>query len=302
MNWWAFLVLALIQITIVVWTVVIYQGTPLAHHHTTWNRLCDVEKYCPLYKRGLYDTSWVCCEGSGGYPVSHILAPMTVMLLSDDFWFSLALDMAWEVLEVTSWSLARGQFFQTAIDRTDFETPAGSLIGDVVSCGVLGIMIAILMNKITGWHGLRRDTISSGVRWKYFAIVVVAIAIWLLPTYATPTFNYGLLIAVVVSFFLVLFLLPFAMRNSDAAVKTNPPCLLCPHDEALRVRWWWAAALAVIGVTGFGYIYFFNPFYQIWINAYAFLLVELIVLAVRQWRSRKQPLLSAVEECDPKIN
>jgi hypothetical protein len=243
-----------------------------------------VRKYCDIAKRNNYDTSWICCEGSEGYPVSHVLAPMAVMLLTNDFWFSIAADTLWEVLEALGADLPFPRIYN---NEADFETTAGSLIGDVMTCGVPGITLALLMIQITGWRGLRRDTIDDPrVKWKYVLIAVVLVGLWLLPILNVPNgLNYGMVIAAAVSFFLVLFALPPLMQDSDVAPYV-PLCDKFPHEEALRVRWWWAAAILVIAPTCAGWIYLYNEFFGLWVSVYAFMAVELAVLAWRHWRPR----------------
>lgn len=274
-----------------IWSIVKYEDTAAAESARVSQR-CDTHHYCTPRRRGNFDVSWICCEDDQGWPISHTLAPMTLMLLTNDVWFSLALDLFWEVVETSELSLGDGMLLESDENRvTDYETSAGSLIADVMMCGVPGILIAILLINLSGWRGLMHRYVSSGrhVFAKYFWSTVLALAIWLFPNLtARDDFNDGLLIAVVLNAALIAFFWPWALRKEDVPRGESDP-----RAEYDALRWWWFGVNLAIGVTGFGYIYLFNVFYQLWIVVWPIILVLFVLVYIQTpavYRGRRQKL------------
>jgi hypothetical protein len=273
---WHFWVTFVLSVLVTLWSIVKYENSSLVHHTSPTHR-CDVERHCQPDERGNFDTSWICCEDSGGWPISHTLAPMTLMLLSNDYWFTLALDLVWECIEASEMSLSNELIFASDKDKfADYETTAGSLIADVIACGFVGIEIAILLVNYTGWRGLSGRTPRSGHRiaWKYWLGAIVSMGVWLFPNIMSKhNVNSGLIVSIVLSALIITFMWTWILQPDDVVEGDSDP-----QAEFRSLRWWWLFVTLFIGVTGFGYIYFYNVFYQLWLNAYFVIFLLLFLL------------------------
>lgn len=264
---WVFFGLSTVSL---VWSTILYERSD-ASIGTSPTHKCNFKKVCvPFTKRSMFDSSWICCEDNSGWPVSHVIMPFTVMMLTNDFWFSLSVDLLWEVFEVQNLSYF-GKFLFTTNDVNQFETAAGALIGDVVCAGILGILMAVALIQVTGWKGLRRDLKNNYIAAKYLVFGAVLAALWFLPAIMTHRVNIGLILATGITVLLILLVGPFVFASSDVI-----PGNMDPHKEFMRVRFWWAAAVLIIGASSFGYTYLNNDWYQTWLHTYLVLIVLMV--------------------------
>jgi hypothetical protein len=280
MQWacafWFFLVCNLV---VLIWSVVKYEQSRFVEHTSPTQR-CNVDKWC--HHRDPNDVSWICCEDDMGWPVSHTLAPMTLMLLTNNIWFSLAMDMFWEVIETSELSLGDGMLFEDEeAGGAMLETNAGQLIADVLMCGVPGILLATLIINWTGWRGLDRRYRAgneTSVFWKYVLASALSLAIWVFPNFASHrhSVNYGEIIAVSLQSIFILWFWPMVLRTTDVPDGDDDP-----REEYFAMRWWWLAATLLIGLAGPGYIFLYNVFYQIWVGTYFLILLLMFLLFVR---------------------
>jgi hypothetical protein len=279
MQWsgafWFFLVC---NVVVLIWSVVKYEQSRFVEH-TSPTKRCDIHRWCR--HRDQFDVSWICCEDSMGWPVSHTLAPMTLMLLTNNIWFSLAMDMFWEVIETSEMSLGHGMLFADEDDAmSELETNAGQLIADVLLCGVPGILLAVLLMHWTGWRGLGRRYRAgheTGIYWKYVLASALALVIWVFPNLSAPhNFNSGEVIAVALQCVLIIWFWPMILRPDD--LRAGDADI---HEEYLGVRWWWLAITLLVGAAGPGYIYLYNVFYQVWASTYFFIFLLMFLIYVR---------------------
>ena len=271
-HFWVFMVLHLL---VLIWSIIKYERSPFVQD-TSPTRGCDLHRWC--LRRDPFDVSWICCEDGQGWPVSHTLAPMALMLITNDFWFSLASDMFWEVIETSELSLGNGMLFADDDAKlANFETNAGQLIADVLECGVPGILLAILLMWATDWRGLAHRHFNAdrraGVFWKYALSGLLALAIWVLPNLSSHRFNYGEIIAVVAQVALILFFWPLVLSPNDV-----PPGHSNPRAEFRPLIWPWVFVTLVIGAAGPGWLYLYNVFYQVWLSVYSCMLVLLLAV------------------------
>jgi hypothetical protein len=295
MQWCAFLVLLAIIAGTTVWSVILYQRLPLADT-VRWNEPLEFDVYCEPADRFSYDRRWLGCEDRDGFPASWVLTTMTIYLLSVNLWFTIAAGVTWKFIEALIYQ---------ALDLSDFtgnsarfyEVITGALLGDIITTGLLGILIGILLAEYAKWQGFRRKITSNGVRWKYYAIGALLVVIYALSFLSSGGFNYGFLIAWIIQVALVVFALPYIVLDSDAVDSR-------PGLEYHRLRWWWLAAIVLLGFSNFGYTYLFNGFFQAWASAYAFIVVMVIAIAIagRSAAYTRQrdvnPTMTAIEESE----
>jgi hypothetical protein len=295
MQWCAFLVLLAIIAGTTVWSVVLYQNLPLADT-VSWNEPLEFTVYCEPVDRFSYDRRWIACEDRNGFPASWVLTMMTIYLLSVNLWFTIAAGVTWKFIEALIYQAMDLSAF-TGRSARFYEVITGALLGDIITTGLLGILIGILLAEYAKWHGFRRKETSVGVRWKYYGIGALLVAIYALSFLEAGGFNYGFFIAWLIQAVLVVFALPYIILDSDA-------CDSRPGLEYHRLRWWWLVALILMGFSNFGYTYLFNGWYQAWASAYLFIIVMVIAIAIvgrseaYTRRRAASPTMTAIEESE----
>jgi hypothetical protein len=297
MKYWEghFWIALAIVLLVTIWSTILYQQSSFASGVTATSP-CDKVALCDYFTRVGYDTSWLCCEDAFGWPATHVLSSMALMLLSNHFWFSFSLVAFWEFIESFALEVGASWFQSISISPQSFNdnlnTDAGREVGRLITLDLLGILLGILLINLTGWTGLNRKPMTSHrVPGKYWFWAIITVAVWLLPFLQDGNFNYGFIIAAVAELLIVIFIWPWVLKKSDV-----PPDHPDPHEEYDRLKWWWFAVIIVVGVTGPGYIFLFNAIYQAWLGAYIMLIILMVMVLIVPYVRRRSTVRRRARE------
>lgn len=255
---------------------------------------CDVAASCKTEQRRWYDYSWLCCEDGNAWPQAHILNPFGLALFFGSPLFSFAIPFYWEAFEATlvmSFDSFLG-LFQASEDQ--FETAAGSIVGDAQLNGVMGVLLAFILSSATGWPGLiwfafEREK-GTALGYKYtsqymsgttLAKYLVLASLWAV-TFSLNNFryvvdesrslyfNYGVILSFAVHSILLLVIMPIALRPTD----------LRGGDISKmygRIKWLWWFVVFFIDLSGLGPHVLPNDWFGAWL-AWILLLVFFVLL------------------------
>jgi hypothetical protein len=270
-----------VALLVTIWSMVLYQQSPPAQGVTATHP-CNKTVFCQYDERVGYDTSWICCEDGNGWPATHIMSSMALMLLSNNFWFSMTLTAVWEVVEAFALEVDAAGLMQLAPSPAEFNiqlnTSAGQLLGRYITLDLLGILIGVLLINFTGWRGLSRRVTRFRAAAIYWVWALVTLAVWLLPFLYSGKFYYGFILAVIFELLIIIFIWPWVFRiTKDDLDKGEKD----PQIEYASLRWWWFVIVLAVGLTGPGYTFLFNAIYQAWLVAYAFLAILLVLLFIK---------------------
>jgi hypothetical protein len=240
---------------------------------------CNRTEVCAPANRTNYDATFLCCEDETYWPASHILAPMWITVNFGNPWFSAFLVGAWEHIEAVTLTLTRtyGVF---PSDPNKLETAAGAMVGDALVNGILGVLLGSLILSYTGYPGIlpflwregaiqhwSTKTVTVGVMWKYFAVLVLTCAPFLFGGNATsagvlfgPYITLGVLVVALLlcSFWII--------RSTDVP----------GYDMRLLFRRVALIGFIVTIIISFGAIeinFLANNYFQVWLLYYVATLV-----------------------------
>jgi hypothetical protein len=149
---------------------------------------CDRATSCSPAQRTNYDATFLCCEDATYWPASHILAPMWFTIVLGSPWLGLLGVSANDAIEALVITIT-GSYGIFPSDPANRETAAGSWVGDVVIQGTLGVLLGALIMSYSGYPGIlpfvwregavqrwSTATVTAGVTWKYFLVLVLTCA------------------------------------------------------------------------------------------------------------------------------
>ena len=249
---------------------------------------CDRPTSCvPYQARYHYSFDWLCCEDFV-WPASHTTSVLAVYLFVPSIIAALFASLAWELFEIFLLSVFGGfLFFRT--NEMQLETLGGSLLGDVLSAGAIGLLISVMLSYVTNFGGFFRNfyDMSNWMRFKYGMLAVAVGLPLIFSGVLTPTDQSiagGLLLQIGIYAVVLLVIVPL----STATAQDKK--LVWRTAEAWNKRWYlfggWFLIIAVLNVQVANlYSYLANNYYQIWVADAAIIFILLIFVIVRATRS-----------------
>jgi len=220
---------------------------------------CNTTALCDWCERDHFSYDFLCCE-TGAWIGPHLTNPLALYLFWNSLPWAALLVLAFELVE--AFALTTFQRLDVLFpEEQDFETMAGSLIGDVLLQGGLGIAIGYALRVIFVVPTLvsspdRVDGVEkkSKAKWRrlgYVALYGLFLLTYLLPGQATSSgFRWGLLLQMVIS---LLILALFAVLVNDDLDKTllwkRPDGSYWEGNRKLFFFFTWAFVIVAANVT-----------------------------------------------------
>lgn len=235
---------------------------------------CDQNLSCAYCSRNHWSFDFLCCEDGSGWVGAHAITPMIIYLYwQNAVWTILAFSL-WEVLEVFALiSFAR----LVRITAFEGETWGGSLVGDALIQGTVGLWLGILLTYIfdlpllvsTVWHV--RKYKKPGRRVGYIAVWAIQILSTIALTWSSPDDNvrYGLYINMAVHLFVFALLHPWILANNaaDEMIWKHPTTgEIYPRNWRYGFFYTTAAIIMAIAVSNAGWHYLANDWFQVWVT------------------------------------
>ena len=246
--------------------------------HTRCDKAAECGDYCA---RNQLSFDFLCCEDGTGWVAAHILNPLLFYMFWQDAAWTALVVLLFEVLEVTFVVLAGG-FVIFPTTATELETWAGSLLGDGLAQGGLGLLLGVLIAYTFRMPPLVSTLArvraagpgARGRRARYIAYWALQTTLFLLLpwTNAADTVRYGLYACAGVQLLLLLLLYPRLLFNDwplDGRLLWGPAA-----DPALGGAgvprggfWAWALCVAALSLSTAGWQYLANDWFQVWLTA-----------------------------------
>ena len=230
---------------------------------------CNVVEACTKTRQLVLDNSWLCCEDDSGWVAAHILHPTALALFTGSPSLTIIAYFYFEAIEADFITLFKTFVFVPA-DPEQLETLSGALIGDAQINGTLGLLLAIAIAQLVGWHGFGHYWMSGAMQTKvaakYALLYVVFAAAYIFNGLSSDSVAYGSIIATVVQLVHVLLIVPLFVKPNDV----DDVDLTQPYR---RLKWLWALAILCVMPSGYGWRYFANNWYQAWLPTVVLILV-----------------------------
>lgn len=108
--------------------------------------LIKPEECFDLRKRGQFNFNFLVCEGTYGWSSIHIISPLTLTLFFQNIWIALIIPGLFEIFEALVAATLGLDILTTCFDA---ETVAGSVIGDWLINGFMGVFLGFAIIAIT---------------------------------------------------------------------------------------------------------------------------------------------------------
>ena len=258
-------------------TISVMMLVSLRHRDTTAGAVtqCDREVSCTAERFFKFDNSWLCCEDDSGWPISHLINPLAITIITGQPIWTFVLFFYFEAFEIDAESLA-GTFVFVPADATNRETLAGSLIADAQIQGALGAMLGYSISLLVGWPGFLayHEKMTHYVEMKYVLLVLLSALTFIPGGLIANTFNYGLLITLALQTLLAFVIIPWSISKHDLPGYDFRP-------SYARVKWLWILTLLPIVLTGLVPRFLVNYYYPLWIVAVGLILLYQAVYYAR---------------------
>jgi len=250
---------------------------------------CDKAAVCGNYcARNHLSLDWLCCEDGNGWVAAHILNPLAFHLFWGDPVWTAFVVVLFEVFEATVLTFT-GTFVIFETNVTELETWSGSLVGDALFQGGIGLALATLIGHLFAMPALVGPSHpppgmapSAFRRWRRQRIAawVFHTALFILPTFtlSNDTVRIGLWINTLIQLLLIWGVYPWWLLNpaSDPVTRRALPTLRPLAAGGFAV---WGVVVLTLSASTAGGRYLANDWFQVWLTA-AVLLTALLAAAV----------------------
>lgn len=260
-----------------------------------------------ITQRQPYSFDFLACEGYNGWSATHVMAPFMVMLFFGNFslaWVAAGLVEIAEALRPSLFGLGN----MSKNPAAEFETLAGSILGDWAMNDLLGILAAYtlltlfelpslfsgiyLCGRPSKLAGVSRARVWSAHWWKQHVIFLVLIGVnilpaWVYPQGCNPTIpgdciNAGLMLSVGLQLLLIVLCGTWLMRTrSDDKYLWGRGAISRTKQRIFFSAWF--LFILMVGLQNaqpympLWFIPLFAEFAQVWLFAIAWLICVVVL-------------------------
>lgn len=249
---------------------------------------CNVTDAClPFKERGQLSFDFLCCEDSP-WVAAHVTHPLGLYVFVGSFFPVGFAVLAFEAFEITALVLF-SSFLLFETNELEFETWAGSLLGDGVLQGGQGMLIGALLLYVFDMPSLvPRDRRAPALLWwKYAALCLLHSALFAFAGRVQGEQRVGLVVTTLGLMLYIFFVLPVVTSSAaDERFVWRRGTV-----SASRRRLFfgvWAAVVGVINVQLLVPDYLPNGWYQSWASTVPLIVLLALAAAVKRARAQRR--------------